>query len=46
MREVNIPENLVKNFTGPWLHSAKWKKDFEYKGKTIAVIGNGATYEI
>jgi len=44
LREVNIPEHLIKNFSGPWLHSAKWRSDFIYRGKTVAVIGNGASY--
>ena len=30
-------------FQGELIHTARWPKGFEYAGKTVAVIGNGAT---
>jgi Predicted flavoprotein involved in K+ transport len=32
-----------KNFKGILIHTARWPKNFDHKGKTIAVIGNGST---
>ena len=33
----------LHNFKGRLVHSADWPKDFDYKGLTVAVIGNGST---
>ncbi|KUJ06943.1 FAD/NAD(P)-binding domain-containing protein [Mollisia scopiformis] len=30
-------------FKGPLIHTANWPKDFDHHGKTVAVLGNGAT---
>ncbi|GAB1310989.1 Sterigmatocystin biosynthesis monooxygenase stcW [Madurella fahalii] len=30
-------------FNGTLIHTARWPKDFDHTGKTIAVIGNGST---
>ncbi|KAK4151191.1 hypothetical protein C8A00DRAFT_17382 [Chaetomidium leptoderma] len=30
-------------FQGPLIHTARWPKDFDHTGKTIAVIGNGSS---
>lgn len=31
------------SFEGTWFHSARWRKDVELTGKTMAVIGNAAS---
>jgi cation diffusion facilitator CzcD-associated flavoprotein CzcO len=31
------------SFTGAQFHSASWRHDFDFAGKTVAVIGNGAS---
>lgn len=33
----------LDGFLGPVLHTANWPKDFQYAGKDIAIIGNGAS---
>lgn len=33
----------LHDFKGNLIHSAQWPKDFDYKGKTVAVIGNGSS---
>jgi cation diffusion facilitator CzcD-associated flavoprotein CzcO len=33
----------LENFAGPKFHSAEWDKKFDYAGKTVAVIGTGAS---
>jgi 4-hydroxyacetophenone monooxygenase len=33
----------IDRFTGPSFHSARWPKDFDSTGKTIGVIGTGAS---
>jgi len=33
----------LQNFKGHLIHSADWPKDFEYAGKRVAVLGNGAS---
>lgn len=33
----------LHDFQGTLIHTASWPKDFDYKGKTVAVIGNGAS---
>lgn len=33
----------IDNFQGTLIHTARWPKDFDHTGKTIAVIGNGST---
>jgi 4-hydroxyacetophenone monooxygenase len=33
----------ISDFNGASFHSARWPKDFDAKGKTIAVIGTGAS---
>ncbi|PSR97543.1 hypothetical protein BD289DRAFT_458937 [Coniella lustricola] len=33
----------LDDFKGPLIHTAAWPRDFDYKGKTVAVIGNGAS---
>lgn len=44
---LNVPKMPVikglDTFKGPCFHSARWPKDLDYKGKRIAVIGNGAS---
>lgn len=33
----------LNDFQGPLIHTAAWPKEFDYTGKTVAVIGNGAS---
>ncbi|OLN88794.1 putative sterigmatocystin biosynthesis monooxygenase stcW 1 [Colletotrichum chlorophyti] len=33
----------ISDFKGTLVHSANWPEDFDYKNKTVAVIGNGAS---
>ena len=37
----DIPE--IENFQGQMMHTANWQHDVEYKGKRVAVIGNGSS---
>ena len=31
----------LRDFKGPLLHSARWEKDVDTRGKSVGVIGNG-----
>ena len=33
----------IDEFEGDLIHTAAWPKDFDLTGKTVAVIGNGAS---
>ena len=33
----------IETFDGPLFHSARWEPDFDPQGKTIGVVGNGAS---
>ncbi|KAL0938897.1 phenylacetone monooxygenase [Colletotrichum truncatum] len=33
----------ISDYKGTLIHSANWPKDFDYAGKKVAVIGNGAS---
>ncbi|KAK6084497.1 monooxygenase [Seiridium cupressi] len=33
----------IDGFSGSILHSANWSEDFQYAGKDVAIIGNGAS---
>ncbi|TPX16724.1 uncharacterized protein E0L32_003665 [Thyridium curvatum] len=33
----------LHNFKGDLIHTANWPKDFDYKNKVVAVIGNGSS---
>lgn len=33
----------INTFQGTLIHTARWPKDFDWTGKTVAVVGNGAT---
>jgi cation diffusion facilitator CzcD-associated flavoprotein CzcO len=33
----------LQDFQGTLVHTANWPKDFDHKGKTVAVIGNGSS---
>lgn len=33
----------LDSFQGTLIHTARWPKDFDHSGKTIAVIGNGSS---
>ncbi|KAH8879256.1 FAD/NAD(P)-binding domain-containing protein [Thozetella sp. PMI_491] len=33
----------LQSFSGELVHSANWPKNFDYTGKTVAVIGNGSS---
>jgi len=35
--------NGLHDFKGQLIHSANWPEDFDYKGKAVAVIGNGSS---
>lgn len=37
----NVPN--LNSFGGDLIHTARWPKDFDYDGKVVAVIGNGAS---
>lgn len=47
--QLNVPHDkpdipgLHSSFTGKTMHSARWDWSYDWKGKRIAVIGNGAT---
>jgi 4-hydroxyacetophenone monooxygenase len=36
------PEQFLA-FDGPRIHTANWLKDFDFSGKTVAVVGTGAS---
>ncbi len=42
LRTPKIPKEF-KSFKGPLIHSAEWIPNLELEGKTVAVIGSGAT---
>ncbi|KAK9852250.1 hypothetical protein MYU51_008649 [Penicillium brevicompactum] len=33
----------LKSFKGKLMHSASWDESYDYKGKTVAVVGNGSS---
>jgi cation diffusion facilitator CzcD-associated flavoprotein CzcO len=33
----------LQDFEGDLVHTAAWPKNFDYKNRTVAVIGNGAS---
>ncbi len=37
----NIPG--IKDFKGKFTHSATWDKDYDLKGKTVAILGGGSS---
>ena len=40
-RDVKFPG--MEKFTGPMFHTARWDHSVQYKGKRVAVIGNGCS---
>lgn len=40
-RDVQFPG--MENFRGPMFHTARWDHSVDYKGKRVAVIGNGCS---
>lgn len=38
----NIPD-IFQTFQGPTMHSAEWNAGIELEGKTVAVVGSGAS---
>src|SRR5690606_24716717 len=44
---LNVPKmpaiEGLSDFNGPCFHTARWPKDLDIKGKSVAVIGNGAS---
>ncbi len=44
LNRPNIPDIPGRaSFSGPWFHSARWDDSVELAGKTVAVIGTGAS---
>ena len=45
--QLNVPAypsiKGLNRFEGKTMHSARWDRSFQFKGKRIAIIGNGAT---
>jgi cation diffusion facilitator CzcD-associated flavoprotein CzcO len=37
-----VPKEFLA-FEGPRMHTANWQKDFDFRGKTVAVVGTGAS---
>jgi cation diffusion facilitator CzcD-associated flavoprotein CzcO len=33
----------IENYKGKLMHSARWDQDYDYKNKTVAVIGGGSS---
>jgi 4-hydroxyacetophenone monooxygenase len=33
----------LDRFAGPWFHSARWDRSVDFKGKRVAVVGNGCS---
>lgn len=33
----------IDTFTGPWFHSARWDHDLDLAGRTVGVVGTGAS---
>lgn len=40
-RKVKFPG--IEEFKGTIFHTARWNKDYDYRGKRMAVIGNGCS---
>jgi cation diffusion facilitator CzcD-associated flavoprotein CzcO len=40
-RKVEFPG--IKDFNGTIFHTARWDKDYDYRGKRMALIGNGCS---
>lgn len=40
-KDCNIPGH--ETFSGTLWHSARWNHDFDYRGKRVAVVGNGCS---
>jgi cation diffusion facilitator CzcD-associated flavoprotein CzcO len=44
LHEPSMPElSGMERFEGPIFHSARWRHDFDLRGKRVAVIGTGAS---
>jgi cation diffusion facilitator CzcD-associated flavoprotein CzcO len=43
LRIPHIPKEYT-SFEGKLLHSAEWDNSYDYNGKRVAIIGNGARY--
>lgn len=44
LNTINYPDiEGLKSFKGKMMHSARWDKDYDFSGKTVAVIGTGAS---
>jgi cation diffusion facilitator CzcD-associated flavoprotein CzcO len=37
-----VPKEFLA-FEGPRVHTANWQNDFDFRGKTVAVVGTGAS---
>jgi cation diffusion facilitator CzcD-associated flavoprotein CzcO len=33
----------IENYKGKLMHSARWDQDYDFKNKTVAVIGGGSS---
>lgn len=40
IRVPNIPQEF-QSFQGKIIHSAYWEHDYDFTGKTVAVVGSG-----
>ena len=40
-RTINFPG--IQDFEGTVFHTARWRADYDYKGKRMALIGNGCS---
>jgi cation diffusion facilitator CzcD-associated flavoprotein CzcO len=44
LHHPNVPDIAgLRDFGGPWFHSARWNHSVSFDGKRIGVIGNGST---
>jgi cation diffusion facilitator CzcD-associated flavoprotein CzcO len=44
LNQLHIPPiPRLSDFKGKVIHTAQWDHDFDYKGKRVAIIGNGAS---
>lgn len=34
----------IENFQGPVVHTARWDKDYDLRGRNVAVVGNGCLF--
>lgn len=34
----------LEDFTGPVVHTARWDKEYDFRGLNVAVIGNGCLF--